>query len=88
MIEGELTEQLAVLGEDSNLQVSDEHQHSLAAVSSAQADVVEAAVVAERDGAPGVDAVSAGPKVWVADRRRQRRRLGPGRVGLGWGAPA
>jgi hypothetical protein len=56
-VEGEVAELGAVEGEDSDLEASDEHDDAPAGVGAADADVVEAAVVAEGELAAGVDAV-------------------------------
>ena len=59
-VEGELSEQFALFGEDADLQVVGEDEDALAGVSSAEADVVEPAVVPQGDHA-GVDAGRGGP---------------------------
>jgi hypothetical protein len=54
-VEGELVEEFAVFGQDSDLEVADQDEDVFAGVAAADADVVQAAVVAEADGAVGVD---------------------------------
>ena len=49
----------AVEGEDADLEAGDEHDDAPAGVGAADADVVEAAVVAQGEAAAGVDAVVA-----------------------------
>src|SRR5687767_4856914 len=59
-VEGELAEEFTGGGvDDADVEVVDEHQDWRAGVGAADADVVEAAVVAEGDAAGGVDAVVA-----------------------------
>jgi hypothetical protein len=66
-VEGEVADEFAVFGEDADVEVVGQDQHALAGVSSAEADVVESAVVAQRDGAAVADAVLADPVVAVGD---------------------
>src|ERR1700732_737236 len=56
-IEGQLAQDLALGGEDADVAVGDEDEHAPALVGSAEADVVQAAAVAQRDGAAGVGLV-------------------------------
>jgi hypothetical protein len=58
-VQGELAQQLAVLGDDPHLQISDQDQDAGAGVAAAQADVVEPTVVAQGDDAGAVDLVVA-----------------------------
>ena len=58
-VEGELSEEFAVLGEDADIEVGDEEQDPGSGVASADSDVVELAVVAEGDSSHLVDAVLA-----------------------------
>jgi hypothetical protein len=64
-VEGELADEVAVLGEDADVEVVGEDQDPVAGVASAEADVVEAAVVAQGDRAVVADAVVADPVVAV-----------------------
>ena len=54
---------------------------------SADADVVQSAVVAEGEGAAGVDHVAAHPCLGLSLRGCGRGGFGSGLVGGGWGAP-
>jgi hypothetical protein len=58
-VEGEVAELGAVEGEDADVEAGDEHDDAPAGVGAADADVVEAAVVAEGEFAGVVDAVVA-----------------------------
>ena len=61
-VQDEVAEEFAgALGDDADVQVLDEEEDVGSGVGSADADVVEAAVVADRDGAGVVDAVAADP---------------------------
>jgi len=60
-IEGEGTEQAAVVGQDANVLVGHEQGDALVLVGGAEADVVDAAEVAEGDPAALVDAVVTDP---------------------------
>lgn len=72
-VEGEVAEEFAGGGvDDAYIEVCDEDDDVGSGVFSADADVVQAAVVAQRDLAGGVDAVVAGPVV----RRRLCRDSG------------
>jgi hypothetical protein len=65
-VEGEVAEHFAGGGvDDPDVEASDEEDDGGSGVGSAQADVVEAAVVAKGDAAVGVDAVVADPMVGV-----------------------
>src|SRR5215207_3056651 len=86
-VEDELADQLAgVAADDADVQVVDEQSDVGAAGGSAEADVVQSAVVAQGDGAAGVDGVVADPVVG-GDLDAGGDRFGPVRVGLGGGAP-
>jgi hypothetical protein len=87
-VEGELAERPAVFGEDADLEVVDKHKYVQAGMVAADADVVEPAVVAERDHAVGVDGVVADPEVRVEDRGRERAGFGPIVERFGRGASA
>ena len=68
-VQGELSDELAgVAVEDADVQVVDEQGDAGAGEAAAQADVVQAAAVAQGDGAGGVDAVVPDPPVRVDDR--------------------
>jgi len=63
-VKGEVAEQFARCGvDDPDVQVLDEHQNAGSGVGSADADVVEAAAVADGELSVGVDAVGADPVV-------------------------
>ena len=62
-IEGELAQQLAVLGQDANVAVGYEHHHPGTPVGPSKADVVQPAVVAKGDHPAGVDAIPPDPVV-------------------------
>ena len=65
-VEGEVSEEFAGLGcDDSDVEVGDEEGYGGVFVGSADADVVESAVVAECDGACFVDAVVSDSEVDV-----------------------
>jgi len=64
-VEGELADELAVEVDDADVAVGDEQLDRLVFVGSADADVAEAAVVAQRDAACFVDLVLADPEVGV-----------------------
>jgi hypothetical protein len=61
-VQGEFAEQVSVVGDDADVSLVDEQEHLAAGVGLADADVVEAAVVAQGDGAV-VDDVVAYPVV-------------------------
>ena len=68
-VEGEVAEELAGGGvDDADVEVGDEHDDGGSGVGSSDADVVEAAVVAQGDRAGVVDAVVADAVVGVAWR--------------------
>ena len=72
-VEGEFADQLAgVAADDADVQVIDQEGDAGAAAGGAESDVVEPAVVAQRDGAAGIDGVVADSVV----RRNLRRRSG------------
>jgi hypothetical protein len=48
-VEGQVVEEFAGFGEDSDVEVVDQHDDSLAGVGASEADVVEAAVVSQGD---------------------------------------
>ena len=73
-LEGELADESAVFGEDADVEVAGEHEDSLAAVTAAEGDVVEPAVVAQGDDAL-VDAVASDSEVRVDDRCGERPGL-------------
>jgi hypothetical protein len=86
-VEGELADELAGGGvDDAYLEVVDEHQDAGSGVGPADADVVEAAVVAEGEFAVGVDAVGADAVV-VVGGLGGGGGFGPGRVDGGRGGP-
>jgi hypothetical protein len=68
------------------VQVVDEQGDAGSAVGGAESDVVESAVVAQGDGAAGVDGVVADPVVG-GDFDPGGDRFGSGGIGLGRGAP-
>ncbi len=75
-IEGELADQLArVRVEDPDVAVGDEELDRPALVGPAEADVVQLAVVAQGDGAAGVDLVVADPEVGLGEARQVGRAL-------------
>jgi hypothetical protein len=57
-VELEVAEEFAVLGDDADVSVQGEDEDSGAGVWSVDADVVQAAVVAQGEGAVGVDPVA------------------------------
>jgi hypothetical protein len=63
-VEGEVAEEFAVLGDDSDVEVGGEDQDRGSGVVSADSDVVESAVVAEGDSSDLVDAVVADSEVF------------------------
>ena len=78
-----MAEQLAVLGDDPDVEVVDQQQHAHAGVDPADGDLVPVASIAQRDAARLVDAVLADPVVALGgDRRLLGRGLGPGGEGL------
>ena len=86
-VEGEVAEEFAGGGvDDSHVEVGDEHHDSGSGVFVAEADVVEAAVVAEGDASGLVDAVVADPVVGVA-AAVGGGGFGAGGVGDGGGGP-
>ena len=75
--EDQLAEEFAGDGvDDADLEVLDEQDDVGSGVGSADADVVESAVVAQGDGAGFVDAVVADPVVGVGVAGRSGRALG------------
>jgi hypothetical protein len=64
-VELEFSEELAVVGEDPDLELVDQDQDVGAGVAAADADVVEPAVVAQGEDAAGVDLVVADAVVGV-----------------------
>src|SRR5207249_7478440 len=66
-IERQLAQDLALHAEHADVAVGDEHEHAPALVDSAEADVVKAAAIAQRDGPARVDLLVADP---VVARRR------------------
>ena len=79
-VEGEDAKDLArVSGDDADVSVGDEHDDGGSGVGSADADVVESAVVAQRDFALVVDAVAADPMFGFGVRGRS----GLGESGVG-----
>jgi len=81
-VEGELADEFSGVAVDGpDVQVVDEQGDGGAGEWSAEADVVQAAVVAEGDGAGLVDAVVADPAVWV-DVGAAGGGFGSGGVGL------
>ena len=87
-VEGQVPQEFARLGQDSNLEIVHRHQDALACVAPADRDVVEPAVVAQGDRPAGVHAVSADPEVAVLDGRAERDRLRAGGEGVGGSATA
>src|SRR5205085_11413618 len=83
-VERELTDWFSVLGDDTYVAVGDEHQHSLALVAPAQADVVQPGSVAQRDHTGLVDPVVPDAVVALGGIGRARRGLGSGGEGLSW----
>ena len=83
-VEGELAEELSgVAVEDPDVEVVDEEGDPGAGVESAESDVVESAVVAQGDGARGVDTVVTDSPVGV-DVGAGGGGLGSGGVGRRW----
>jgi hypothetical protein len=64
-VELEFSQELAVVGEDADVAILDQDQDVDAGVASADADVVEPAVVAQGEHAAGVDLVVADAVVGV-----------------------
>jgi len=87
-VEGEVADEFAVFGEDADVAVVGEDQDVLAGVWSAEADVVESAVVAQCDGAAVADAVLADPVVAVGDGDAGGGGFGAGPEGVERGAAA
>jgi hypothetical protein len=88
-VEDEFTQELSGgLVDHSDVAVLDEEQDVGSGVGSADADVVEAAVVAQGDHAGVVDAVAAYPVVGGRGERGRRGGLGSGLVGADRGAAA
>jgi len=85
-VEGEFTQDFAGGGVgDGDLQIVDEESDVGSGVGSAQADVVEATVVAQGDAAGLADPVGADPVVGVAGAVGARGGFGSGGVGRGRG---
>ncbi len=83
-VEGEVAEQFAGgRGDNPDVEVLDEQQDVGSGVGSSDADVVQAAVVAQGDDAGVVDAVAADPFVGRCDAGGGGFRAGG--VGGGWG---
>ena len=76
------------MGEDADVAILDQDQDVGAGVASADADVVEPAVVAQGEHAAGVDLVVTDAVMGVVQGQAGRDGLGPGLVGLDRGAPA
>lgn len=88
-IEGEPANQLACVEvEDPDVPIGNEELDRLAFVGPAEADVMELAVVAQGDGAAGVDLVVADAEVGIAIGRGARPGLDPSAIGLHGRAPA
>jgi hypothetical protein len=86
-VEDELADEFAGGGvDDANLEAVDQHEYWGSGVGSADADVVESAVVAEGEGAAGVDDVAADSGLRVGLGGGGRDGFGSGLVGGGWGA--
>jgi hypothetical protein len=62
-VELEFSEQFAVGGQDPDVEVVDQDEDVFAGVAAADSDVVQPAVVAQREHTAGVDAVVPGPVV-------------------------
>lgn len=86
-VEGEPTDELAGV-EDPDVAVGDEELDRPALAGSADADVVQLAVVAQGDLALGVDLVVADAEVGARGGRAGRPGLDPGAVGLQGRAPS
>ena len=87
-VEDELTEEFAGVGvDDADVAVEGQQDDVGAAVGPSDADVVQAAVVADRDRSGGVDAVAADPWVGWGDGGG-RGGFGSGSVGAGRGSSA
>jgi hypothetical protein len=85
-IEGECSEQFTVGGHDPHVEVGDQEQDADPGVASADADVVQAAVVAQGDHAAAVDRVVADAAVaWGGVAWRCGSGLGSLGVGGSWG---
>jgi hypothetical protein len=81
-VEGQLAEEFAgVAVDDADVEVVDEHGDGGAGAAPPDADVVEAAVVPQGEGAVSVETVGADAAVWVDDRAGGGG-LGAGGVGL------
>ena len=87
-VEGEFADEVAGFGEDADVAVVGEDQDSLAGVSSAESDVVQAAVVAQGGSAAGADAVLADAVVAVGDGDPGGNSAGAGGVGVEWSSSA
>ncbi len=86
-VEGEFADQLAgVAADDADVQVVNQEGDPGAGMGGAEPDVVESAVVAQGDGAAGIDGVVADPVVG-GDLDTGGDGFGSGRVCLGRGAP-
>src|SRR5829696_6888942 len=87
-VEDELADDLAGGGmDDADVEAVDQHQDRGSGVGSADADVVESAVVAEAEFAVAVDDVAADPGLRLAIRGVRRDGFGSGLVGSHRGAP-
>jgi len=86
-IEGELSDELAALVEHTDVQVVHEYQDPAPAVAAPETDVVELAVVAQRDHATGVNAIMAQAVVPLGDRLTRRHGFRARRECLSGGAP-
>ncbi len=85
-VEDELADEFAgVLGDDADVEVADEHEYGGAAVAVADADVVQAAGVAQGEFAVAVDAVFADAEVLAdLDALSGGDGAGSGCPGGGW----
>ena len=77
-VEGELADEFAVFIEDADVEIVGEHEDAGAGETSSEADVVELAVVAQRDHAAGIDAIATHAVVPIGDRLSGRVRSGAG----------
>ncbi len=87
-VESQFADELAVAVQDSDAKVIDEDVDVLAGVAAADADVVEPAVVAQREDPGRVDGVVADAEVDVGDGGAGRGGFGSGVVGLLRGSSA
>jgi hypothetical protein len=87
-VEGEVAEEFAGDGvDDSDVEVLDEQDDAGSGVCSADADVVQTAVMADGHGAGFIDAVVANPVVGVWVSCAGREGFGQGLLAGGWGGP-